>query len=326
MRSIVLLPHRDRRRVARIDQEERLDLRVGQLVDLAVGILPGVHAVLVHLAGVHRHELEPVLVELRHLDIGREDRRADGDGVAALDQAVDLQAVEDVAHRRRAAFHREQVEAALGRAVVAHLLHQIGVHHLLGVMQHAVGHRIVVADDAVGELVHEGVAVEAELGDAVVDRLLQQLAAVVLAVAVKPGVEALADAVLGRHAAEILVFPHALRLGERELAEQEERRARRGGDPVRIAAAGVHHLVRARHLRALAGDLDQLVLELERAQAFELALLRAAHVARPGRLLLRAFYRRVLGFLLRLRRALQRGGLGHDVRSCRMRYRNALPA
>jgi hypothetical protein len=37
--------HRDRGRVRGIDQEERLDPRVGELVDLLVGVLPGVAAV-----------------------------------------------------------------------------------------------------------------------------------------------------------------------------------------------------------------------------------------------------------------------------------------
>ena len=37
---------------------------------------------------------------------------------------------------------------------------------LLGVHEHPVGHRVVVADDRVDELVHEGVGVEAELLDA----------------------------------------------------------------------------------------------------------------------------------------------------------------
>jgi hypothetical protein len=34
--------HRERRRIRRVHQEERLDARIGQLVDLLVAVLPGV--------------------------------------------------------------------------------------------------------------------------------------------------------------------------------------------------------------------------------------------------------------------------------------------
>src|SRR5881409_2041569 len=57
-------------------------------------------------------------LEMTHLEIGCEDRRAEGDGVAGMQQSVGLQRLEDVAHRRRAAFDRVKVELA-GRAGAA---------------------------------------------------------------------------------------------------------------------------------------------------------------------------------------------------------------
>ena len=58
------------------------------------------------------HHLEVVVLEVRHLEIGREDRRAERDRVAGHQQPVGLQRLEDVAHRRRAALDRVEVELA----------------------------------------------------------------------------------------------------------------------------------------------------------------------------------------------------------------------
>ena len=58
----------------------------------------------------------------------------------------------------------------------------------------------------------------------------------------EPGVEARRDAVGLRHPADPgRLVHHPLALGDRELAEQEEAFARRGGDPVGIAAAGIRN-------------------------------------------------------------------------------------
>ena len=74
-----------------------------------------------------------------------------------------------------------------------------------------------------------------------------------------------------RHAADPGgMIHHPLALGDGELAEEEEALARRGGDPVGIAAAGVQERG-LRGPRRLLGQLDQLVLDLERAQSFEFA-------------------------------------------------------
>ena len=107
------------------------------------------------------HDLEGVVLEMRHLEIGREDRRAERDRVAGVEQPVGLQRLEDVAHRGRAALDRVEVELAGWARLAAHRPHQVFVHDLLVVDEHAVGHRIVVADDRVDEFVDEGVGLEA---------------------------------------------------------------------------------------------------------------------------------------------------------------------
>jgi hypothetical protein len=61
---------------------------------------------------------------------------------------------------------------------------------------------------------------------------------------------------------------HTFALGDSELAKQEETLARRGGDPIGIAAAGIQK-------RGLGGpggllcQIDQLILDLERTQGLE---------------------------------------------------------
>ena len=152
-----LLAHRHAARIAGIDDEERLDLRIFELLDLLVGEL---EAVLLRRCDVH--DLEVVILEVRHLEVGREDRRAERDGVAREQQPVGLQRLEDVAHRGGAALDRVEVELAGWARLAAHRPHQIFVHDPLVVDEHAVGHRIVVADDRVDKLVHEGVRLELE--------------------------------------------------------------------------------------------------------------------------------------------------------------------
>ena len=85
----------------------------------------------------------------------------------------------------------------------------------------------------------------------------------------EPRLQAPGDALGRRHAGDpggMLHHPPAL--GQGELAEKEEALARLGGDPVRVAAAGVEE----RGLRGpgrLLGELDELVLDLERAHLVE---------------------------------------------------------
>ena len=147
-------------RIRRIDHEEGLDLRILQLLDLFVGELE-----FVLLWGLDLNHLEVVILQVRHLDVGREDRRRQRNGIAGNQQAVGLQRLEEVAHRRRAALDRVDVELAGWLRVAANGPHQIFVHDLLVVHQHAVRHRIIVADDGIDELVHEGVRIEAKFLD-----------------------------------------------------------------------------------------------------------------------------------------------------------------
>ena len=74
------------RRIAGIDDEERLDLRVLELLDLVVGVL---EAVLLRRCDVH--DLEVVVLQVRHLEVGREDGRAERDRVAREQQSIGLE-------------------------------------------------------------------------------------------------------------------------------------------------------------------------------------------------------------------------------------------
>src|SRR5881409_1495413 len=86
---------------------------------------------------------------------------------------------------------------------------------------------------------------------------------------------------------------HPLALGDRELAEQKEALARGGGDPVGVAAPGVEER-RLRGAGRLLRELDQLVLDLERAQGLE--LLQGHEVTHGNRL------RRLVASVLSIRR------------------------
>ena len=66
-----------------------------------------------------------VVLEVRHLEVGRENRRAEGDRVAGIEQAVGLQRLEDVAHGGGAALDGIEVELAWRRLVAAHRPHQV---------------------------------------------------------------------------------------------------------------------------------------------------------------------------------------------------------
>ena len=63
---------------------------------------------------------------------------------------------------------------------------------------------------------------------------------------------------------------HALALGDRELAEQEEGATRLGRDPIGIAATGIQE-GRLRGPGGFLGQAYQLVLDLERAERLEFA-------------------------------------------------------
>jgi hypothetical protein len=136
--------------------------------------------------------------------------------------------------------------------------------------QHAVGHRVVVADDAVDQLVDELVRVEAEGRHGIGDRIAKEVRTGRVRVRAEPRGQAVGDAGFGRHAAETALVHHALALGNRELPEQEEPLARRGRNPVRVAAPRVEECV-GRLPGGGLGQLDQLVLDLERAEPLVIA-------------------------------------------------------
>ena len=80
-----------------------------------------------------------------------------------------------------------------------------------------------------------------------------------------------------RHAADAgRQIHHALALGHGELTEQEERLARLGGDPVRVAATGVQ-IGKRRLLRALRRSLGEEILDLERAELLVLRQIQVVH-------------------------------------------------
>ena len=157
-----------RRWVRRVDDEQRAHRRVSELVDLRVGELPCRAAVVAVRVRVDLHDLVVVAVESRDLEIRRECRNHQRDLVALFEQTVGRQAVEDVTHRRGAAFDREQVERHLRSHVGAHLGGEVLAHDLLGVHEHPVGTGVMVADDAVGQLVDPCVGIEPAV-DSVVD-------------------------------------------------------------------------------------------------------------------------------------------------------------
>ena len=191
-------------------------------------------------------------------------------GLYRAQQAIRTQAAENVAHRRRAPFDREQIERARRRPPVAHGPGEEALHDALGMREHPVRLRVVVADDRVRELVDERVRGEPQLRHAVRDRVAEQRGTRAGVRGVEEGAEAIGDPIACRHATQAGLVPDALRFREPELSEQEERLARGGRDPVRISATGVQERVGGRSAAGLSLRVaDQLVLELERTELLE---------------------------------------------------------
>ncbi len=211
---------------------------------------------------------------MRDLDVRREGGEHQGDGVALLEQPVVDERVEDVAHRRRPALDGEEIEAPLGRAAAAQLLHEVVVDDLLAVHEHPIGHRVVVPDDRVRELVHPRVGVEAALLPVLVD-LAEEVRPGGVAVRDEEPLQPIPDPRPVGHPGEDALVAGAPALPDRERPEQEVRLAGLGGDPVRIAAAGVEHHHGALLLVGL-GEPDEVVLELERRELAERPLPGAA--------------------------------------------------
>ena len=282
-----LLAERHARRIGRVHDEERLDRRVLELLELGIRELEQVLALRLDVDHVER-----VVFQVGHLDVGREDRRGERDGVALLEEAI--QRLEEIAHRRGAALDRVEIELALRVRVPAHRPHQVLMGDALVVHEHAVGHRIVVADDRIDQLVHEGVGLEPEQLHRERHHRRQELSARRLLVLGEVRRQPVGDALSRGHAAEAgRMLHHPLALGDRELAEQKEALARGGGDPIGVAAPGVEER-RLRGAGRLLRELDQLVLDLERAQGLE--LLQGHEVTHGNRL------RRLVASVLSIRR------------------------
>jgi hypothetical protein len=83
-----------------------------------------------------------------------------------VSQAVGLQRLEKATYCRCAALDRIKVETARWPRLAAHCPHQIFVHDPFIVHQHAIQHRIVIADDGVDEFGNKCIRFETELSTA----------------------------------------------------------------------------------------------------------------------------------------------------------------
>jgi hypothetical protein len=109
--------------------------------------------------------------------------------------------------------------------------------------------------------------ISARKSSAVRHRVVQELHARHIGIAARKTLEARLETFLARDAADLLgqVRERALRLLQREQAKLEEAVARLQRQEVRIAATGIEHDA----LRVALGELDQHILQLERAQLAE---------------------------------------------------------
>ena len=123
---------------------------------------------------IHVHHLERKTVHVGDLDVRRKRRNGQSDGIAAMQQFILHQRVEDVAHRRGAAFDGKDVEFAGGRAAIAHLPGEEFLDDAFAAAEHPAGHGIQVADDALGEFVGESFRIELEFADAPVPGIAEQ--------------------------------------------------------------------------------------------------------------------------------------------------------
>src|SRR5207249_1531564 len=123
---------RDSERIARIDDEECLDLRVEELYYLFIRILKPLLLLRMYL-----DVMEVVVLQMRHLQVGREDRYPERYRVAGVENPVGFQRLENVAHRGGAPFYRIDLELAFRPRVSAHGPLQVLVNDLFVMHQHA---------------------------------------------------------------------------------------------------------------------------------------------------------------------------------------------
>jgi hypothetical protein len=262
-----------RRRVGGVDADQYLHRGVAQLVDVGVQVLPGVAAVGGAGFGAQVQQVEAVVLELGDLQVRGEDRRHHRDPVTFAEQPVHHQRVQHLADRGGAALDGEQVHRA---DPGAHLLQQIPPDNVVHVVQHPVRVGVVAADHRVRELPHEGIRVVAALVDPPVQDLAEQVDPPVVGLTSEPVPEPFGDAVLLRDTDQLRVPGHRVpAFLQGEQAEPEERLPRGGGREVRVPAAGVELLERGAAL-VLAGDLAELLLQLERRQGLQCADVAAA--------------------------------------------------
>ncbi|MND66149.1 hypothetical protein D3C80_575370 [compost metagenome] len=210
------------------------------------------------------HLLQPIVVQLGNLDVGGEDRHADGDLVARRDQMVLAQGVEDIGHRRRPALGGEDVERPDKAVRSSHFIAQIMADDDLGQLQHPVGHRIVAAQNPFAHLIEEGARIQTQLVADVGDGAGQKLHPLGARVLARIDFEAVLDPRQTGETAQPLghVGEGALRLAHGEQTQPPEAMSRRRGQEVGIAAPGVQH----QPVLDAGGQLDQFVLQLKRAE------------------------------------------------------------
>jgi hypothetical protein len=144
------------------------------------------------------------------------------------------------------------------------------VNDLFVVHQHAVWHRVVVADDGIHQLVHELVGVEAELLHRPRHHRLQKWSTRHVVVFRKPRFESASYSRCAGHPADTgWQVEHSLALSNCELPEEEERFARLSSDPVWVAATGVQVRQGVFQRRFRCHFLDE-ILDLERTEFVEL--------------------------------------------------------
>jgi hypothetical protein len=151
-----------RRRVRRIHDEHRAHAGVGELVDLGVGKLPRRVIVLINCARTQRDDFEPVAFQPRQLEIRRELRDHQRDAITRSQQKVVGERIEDVADRRGSPLDREEIPDAVGWLALAQLVGEVLAQDPLRVHANAIRTGVVIADDAVGQLVYELVGIEAQ--------------------------------------------------------------------------------------------------------------------------------------------------------------------
>ncbi|MNI54030.1 hypothetical protein D3C73_1088940 [compost metagenome] len=129
---------------------------------------------------------EGVIFEMRHFEIRGEDRRDERDRVAGIEQASVLQRLEDIAHSRRAALDRVEIELCRRAVTCTHRPHQIFMSYGLIVHQRPIRYRVVIADNRVRQFVDELVGIEPEFHDCKIDGSLQRIGSRCLGICLAP--------------------------------------------------------------------------------------------------------------------------------------------